>query len=178
MLLFSLRKDIILWLTIYSTTVIAALAVGARAFPISTIRPEHIHGDRVPSLPQLFTHPLIGAYAFTSPEWVLDFHAFHTLLPDLTAASTLLSFYEDVAAKAATTTTSIADRSLFRAGEITLEVRSALGAVPWVEVIAFANWMRENTKRGFTGTYQINFVHRRSGKLLTMSLWVGILRWG
>lgn len=113
-----------------------------------------------------------------SAEWVIDLHAFNTLLPIATAASSLTSFYEDIAEKAATTALHVAERYYLRLGEITLEIRSALGAVPWSAVAAYANWMRENTKRGFTGTYVINFVHKPTGKLLTMKLLIGILRWG
>jgi len=146
---------------------------------VFSVSPKHPQYHRTPTLPALYVPPFVGALCYVpDQEWIVDFHAFQTLLPLSTAAATLLSFYEDIAATAATTTVSTADRYLFRVGQITLEIRSALGAFPLVEVVRFANWMRANTKRGFTGTYQVNFVHRATGKLVTMSLWIGILRWG
>ncbi len=143
------------------------------------ITPAYPPYRRTVAISPLYIPPFVGAlYRVINPDWTIDFHAFHTFLPLSTAAATLLSFYEDIAVTAAITTVSTADRYIFRVGQITLEIRSALGAIPLVEVVAFANWMRENTKRGFTGTYQVNFVHRATGKLMTMSLWIGILRWG
>lgn len=143
------------------------------------ITPAYPPCRSIAGLAPLYVPSFLGAlYCVTNTEWNIDFHAFNTLLPLSTAAATLQSFYEDIAAAAATTTISTAERYMFRVGQITWEVRSALGAIPLMEVVGLANWMREHTKRGFTGTYQVNFVHRGTGKLVTMSLWIGILRWG
>lgn len=172
-------RSAILILLLCSASLIVARDTPNREPADLAITPAHRSYRRTTALSPLYTPSFVGAlYYVINPDWIVDFHAFHTLLPLCTAAATLMSFYEDIAAKAATTAVSTADRYLFRVGQITLEIRSALGALPLVEVVRFANWMRENTKRGFSGTYQMSFVHRETGKLVTMSLWIGILRWG
>ena len=177
MLLFGPSKPPILLSFLYTAIIVAAVL--QQPSPLISASLNHAQYRRIPAFPANFVQPGIGASAYyLSPDWVLDFHAFHTLLPFSTAATALLSFYEEIAAFAATSTSRTAERYLLRVGEITLEVRSGLGALPWADLVAFANWMRENTKRGFTGTYQLNFVHRPTGNMLTMSLWVGVLRWG
>lgn len=141
----------------------------------------HQHDERSISLsrsPSPFRDLPAGFSHGLSDDWIVDLHTFYTLLPWETAASTLQTFYEDVAYLAATTLTSTATRYLIRMGKIDLEVRSQLGDIPWTVVMRFANMMRDLVKRGFTNTYQINFVDRITGKLITMSLWVGTVRWG
>ena len=108
----------------------------------------------------------------------MDFHTFGTLLPLATAASTLQAFYEDIAYLAATTLSSTATRYLIRMGKIDLEIRSQMGDIPWTVVVSFANAMLDITKKGFTNTYQVNFINRATGKLVTMSMWIGTVRWG
>ena len=174
-----IQRTLIVLSAVYNVTFAIIPVIPSRPPSFRTISSDHVKYGRSPQLPVLFMTSMVGAFsAVPFPDWILDFHAFHTFLPQLTAASTLMSFYEEVAAIASTTTSPITDRLFFRTSGITLEIRSALGAVPWAEVIRLANWMRDNTNRGFTGTYQVNFVHRPTGKLLTMSLWIGILRWG
>lgn len=179
MLVAERSRSAVLLLLLYSTILIIAHDTPNRQpADLATTR-THPPYRRITALTPFHIPPFVGALHFViDSDWTVDFHAFHTLLPLSTAAATLLSFYEDIAATAATTTVSTADRYIFRVGQITLEIRSTLSAIPLVEVVGFANWMRENTKRGFTGTYQVNFVHRATGKLVTMSLWIGILRWG
>ena len=123
------------------------------------------------SLPAGFAHSVTDG-------WIVDFHTFYTLLPLATAASSLQAFYEDIAYRAATTRSSTGTRYFYRMGKMDLEIRSQMGDIPWTLVIAFANSMRELVKRGFTNTYQINYINRATGKLLTVSLWVGTVRWG
>lgn len=127
---------------------------------------------------QLFQAPPAGFSHFLGEDWIIDFHIFSTLLPLETAASTLQSFYEDTAYRAATTLSSQSWRYLIRHGQIDLEIRSQMGDIPWTFVIGFANAMLDLSKRGFTNTYQINYVNRITGKLLTISLWIGTVRWG
>lgn len=121
---------------------------------------------------------LPGAAFFVMGDYTVDFHAFNALLPVETAASTLQSFYEDTAYLAATTLSTPAWRYLIRQGKLDLEIRSQEGNIPWMVVATFANIMREMSKKGFTNTYQVNYINRETGKLLTMSLWVGTVRWG
>lgn len=140
------------------------------------------HPERSLSLARALPSPLglhVGFFHDNDDEtFIIDWHIFHTLLPLENAASKLQSFYEDVAFKAATTLMTPSDRYLIRLGAIDLEVRSQVGDIPWTFVIGFANAMRHLATRGFTNTYQINYVHRVTGKLVTMSLWVGTVRWG
>lgn len=119
-----------------------------------------------------------GAAFYISGGYTVDFHAFNTLLPVEIAASTLQSFYEDIAYLAATTLSTPTWRYLIRQGKLDLEIRSQEGNIPWMAVVAFANGMRELSTRGFTNTYQVNYINRETGKLLTMSLWIGTVRWG
>lgn len=119
-----------------------------------------------------------GAAFFVMGGYTVDFHAFNTLLPIETAASTLQSFYEDIAYHAATTSSTPTWRYLIRQGKLDLEIRSQEGNIPWMVVVAFANVMRELSTRGFTNTYQVNYINRETGKFLTISLWIGTVRWG
>ena len=121
---------------------------------------------------------LPGAAFFALGGYTVDFHAFSTLLPVESAASTLQFFYEDIAYLAATTLSPPAWRYLIRQGKMDLEIRSQEGNIPWMVVASFANVMRELSMRGFTNTYQVNYINRETGKLVTMSLWVGTVRWG
>ena len=172
----------LLLLNILSPNDAIAYTTSSQRTSLSFAPSVHIKHSRAlsfPTLPVLFLESKVGSYTyFPSPDWIIDFHAFHTLLPSLSATSTLLTFYAEIIMKATITKDEIAERSLFRLGELTLEIQSALGAVPWSEIIAFATWMQGNTVRGFTGVYQVNFVYRPTGKLVTMSLWAGLLRWG
>ncbi len=62
-------------------------------------------------------------------------------------------------------------------GNIMMEVMAPSGHdIQWNDVQTFAKWMIELTRRGYINTYQINFVHRATGLLLTFSLWVGYTR--
>ena len=132
----------------------------------------------ISSRSSLFSTAPLGFYHFLGDDWITDFHIFGTLLPPTTAAATLQSFYEDVAYLAATTAMAPGRRYLVRVGQIDLEIRSNVGDVPFAVVIAFANSMRELTTRGFTNVYQVNFIKRATGRFLTMSLWIGTVRWG
>ena len=121
--------------------------------------------------------PAGSSYSFDE-EWIIDCHFFNTLLPLETAASKLQAFYEGVAVAAFTTQLAPSDRYLIRLGTIDLEIRSQMGDIPWTYVIGFANAMRELTRMGLTNTYQINYIHRATGRFVTMSLWIGVVRWG
>jgi len=110
-------------------------------------------------------------------DWLVDYHDFTCLLPVSTAAATLQSFYEDLAGYAALTTEPLSERIQIWLGDITLEVSAPIGTnVEWISIQGFAMEMLEMTKRGYTNTYLINFVHRPSGKLVTFSLLVGAIR--
>ena len=58
-----------------------------------------------------------------------------------------------------------------------LEVVSRPGAiVDWILVQQFALDMLRSTKRGYTNTYLINFIHRPTGHMMTFSLYIGLRR--
>ena len=127
--------------------------------------PSPVLRPRATFLPHLF-----------GPDWIIDHHDFTCLLPLSSAAATLQSFYEDVAGYAAIATVPPVERFQFYLGEIWLEVSAPAGCkVDWIIVQRFALDMVAMTKRGYTNTYQTNFVHRPTGKLLTFSLWVGLI---
>ena len=112
-----------------------------------------------------------------SNDWLVDFHDFTCLLPTATAAATMESFYEDVAAYAALTTSIMSNRVEIWLGGIMLEVVGPAGSnLSRRHIQAFAMDMLAMTKRGYTNTYLINYVHRPTGKLLTFSLYVGLVR--
>lgn len=115
--------------------------------------------------------------AFLNADWILDHHDFTCLLPVFSATAEMLDFYENIAAFAASTSMATADCYRMVLGEVTLEAKGPVGVpIPWLVVQAFANYMLDMTKRGYTNTYQINLVNRRTGQLLTFSLWVGYIR--
>ena len=140
--------------------------------------PPTVRSISLPRSPTPFRSFAPGFSHILGDGWIADFHVFATVLPLATAASTLQSFYEDIALHAATTLSSPAARYFIRLGRVDLEIRSQIGDIPWTVVVGFANAMRDLVKMGFTNTYQVNFVNRATGKLLTMSLWVGTVRWG
>lgn len=111
---------------------------------------------------------------FSGEDWIIDHHDFVCLLPIATAAAVLQDFYEHLSGFAAVTNCPPLQSYLFRLGSIELEVMAPQGInIRWAVVQAFALEMLEMTKRGYTNTYQINFVNRTTGKLITFSLWVG-----
>lgn len=112
---------------------------------------------------------------FLGSEWILDHHDFTCLLPIATAAATMQSFYEDIAAFAATTLADHSDCYKLWAGEILLEIVAPKGIlVPWISIQHFALLMLEKVKRGYVNTYQINYVHWPSKMLITFSLYTGM----
>ena len=99
------------------------------------------------------------------------------LLPIATAAAELQSFYEDVASYAALTDIVPLSRCRIFLGEILLEVVGpAETAVSWAIVQAFANEMRMAAIRGYTNTYQMNYINRGTMRMLTFNLYVGYMR--
>lgn len=150
--------------------------------PLAIANLGHLpHPERTLSVARVLPTPWglpAGFYHVSDGNWIIDCHIFHTLLPLETAVSKLQSFYEEVALAAVMTQLTPSDRYLIRLGTIDLEIRSQMGDIPWTFVISFANSMRELSKMGFSNTYQINYINRATGQLLTMSLWIGVVRWG
>lgn len=127
----------------------------------------------LPSLKARVTvHP-----TFLGNDWIIDHHDFTCLLPIASAGADLLDFYEGVAAFAALTNVVPSRSFRISVGNIMLEAMAPAGHdIQWISVQRFANWMVELTRRGYVNTYQINFIHRTTGVLLTFSLWVGYTR--
>ena len=136
------------------------------------------HRDNLTQIPSVTLSRRVALPPFLlNREWIIDHHDFTCLLPLSSAAADLQHFYEEVAAFAAQTSAVPLNIFSLVVGEITLEVRGPSGtAVSWLVVQAFANWLLDMTKRGYTNSYQINFVHRPTGQLLTFSLWFGYKR--
>ena len=112
-----------------------------------------------------------------SPEWIVDHHDFTCMLPISTAAAMMQGFYEDIAALAATTLIPASHYYQLRVGQIMLEITAPPRmVVEWILVQQFALDMLRMTKRGYTNTYQINFIHRPTGSMMTFSLYTGLLR--
>lgn len=110
-------------------------------------------------------------------EWLVDWHDFTSILPVSTAAATLQSFYEDLAGYAALTTEPLSDRMQLWLGNIMLEASAPVGTIlDWISIQGFAMKMLKVTKLGYTNTFLVNFVHRPSGKMVTFSLFVGVIR--
>lgn len=111
------------------------------------------------------------------PEWLVDQHDFTCMLPIGSAAALLQDFYEDLAAYAATTLDPASRGYHIWLGQILLEIVAPAGViVDWTIVQHFALDMLRMTKRGYTNTYQINFIHRPTGMMVTFSLYAGFLR--
>ena len=125
-----------------------------------------------------FLQPRVAFHPFLmGPDWIVDHHDFNCMLPIHTAAAIMQDFYEDLAAFAATTLTPTSCCYHLRLGQLLLEVVAPpRTVVEWILVQHFALTMLRLTKRGYTNTYQINFIHRPTGKLVTFSLYTGILR--
>ena len=109
------------------------------------------------------------------PEWIVDHHDFTCMLPIGTAAAIMQDFYEDLAAYAATTMTPASHGYEIWLGQISLQIVAPPRAiVDWIIVQTFALEMLRMTKRGYTNTYQINFIHRPTGTMVTFSLYTGL----
>ncbi len=112
-----------------------------------------------------------------STDWIVDHHDFTCLLPIASAAAELQDFYESIAAFAASTLRTPSNYYRMVVGDITLEVICpAANVINWIIVQTFANQMLEMTKRGYSNSYQINFVNRSTGRLLTFNLYVAYMR--
>ena len=112
-----------------------------------------------------------------STEWIVDHRDFMCILPIDTAAAVLQNFYEDLAAFAAVTVTPAARGHHIHLGQVMLEIMGPPGfVVGWMTIREFALDMLRLTKRGYTNTYQINFIHRTTGRMITFSLYVGLQR--
>ena len=114
---------------------------------------------------------------FIGPEWFVDHHDFTCMLPIDTAAAIMQDFYEDLAGFAATTSSPTSNAYQLWFGQILLEITAQSNMiVEWGLVQRFALDMLSLTKRGYTNTYQINFIHRPTGRMITFSLYTGLLR--
>lgn len=110
------------------------------------------------------------------PEWIVDHHDFTCMLPIGTAAAVMQDFYEDLAAYSATTLTPASCGYQIWIGQLMLEIRAPPTVIiNWILIQNFALDMLRLTKRGYTNTYQINFIHRPTGMLVTFSLYTGLL---
>ena len=111
------------------------------------------------------------------PEWIIDHHDLTCMLPISTAAAIMQDFYEDLAALAATTLTPPSRGYRIWLGQLLLEVVVPPGViVGWITIQHFALEMLRMTKTGYTNTYQINFIHRPTGMMVTFNLYAGWLR--
>lgn len=132
---------------------------------------SHERPPAVPS-PSLKRRVAFLPYVLTE-DWLVDHHDFVCLLPLSTAAAMLQDFYEHLSGFAAVTNRPPSQSYHFRLGTILLEITAPQGTkIGWAFVQTFSMQMLEMTKRGYTNTYQINFVHRATGKLITFSLWI------
>ena len=135
------------------------------------------HLDVVPLGPSTLLKPRVTFPPYINPEWILDYHDFTCMLPIGTAAAVMQDFYEDLAAYAATTLTPVSCGYQIWLGQLMLEIVAPPNSiVHWNLVQEFALDMLKMTKRGYTNTYQINFVHRPTGRLVTFSLYTGLRR--
>lgn len=114
---------------------------------------------------------------FIAPDWVVDHHDFSCMLPIGTAAAVLQDFYEHIAQFASTTLSPASNDYQLWFGQLMLEIRAQpTMIVEWILVQRFALDMLSLTTRGYTNTYQINFIHMPTGKMITFSLYTGLLR--
>ena len=108
------------------------------------------------------------------PEWIVDHHDFTCMLPISAAAAVMQDFYEDLAAYAATTLTPASRGYHIWLGQLLLEVVAPPGfIVDWIIIQQFALDMLRMTKTGYTNAYQINFIHRPTGMMVTFNLYAG-----
>lgn len=132
----------------------------------------------LPFVPSTLLKPRVTLLPYLmGPEWIVDHHDFACMLPVGSAAAIMQDFYEDVAAYAATTLTSASRGCHICIGQLLLEIVAPPNViVGWRIVQNFALHMLNLTKRGYTNTYQINFIHRPTGMMVTFNLYVGLLR--
>ena len=147
---------------------------GTKQYPVDRHKPLQI------SVAQSTSTSLKRRVAFPPiliGDWIFDHHDFTCLLPISSAATELREFYENVVGFAAITEELPLNHFALSMGEIKLEVIGAAGTViPWIVVQNFANRLLKMTNRGYTNSYQINFIHKITGSLVTFNLYVGYIR--
>ena len=172
---------LILFNTIFSivlSTVVTYKQAGAQRY-------HHLSWPRsldrlgvLPLSPSILLKPRVAIDPYIiGPDWIVDHHDFTCMLPIDTAAALMQSFYEDLARYAATTLSPALPTCRVWLGHILLEIVAPPRVnIDWIIVQNFALDMLRLTKRGYTNTYQINFIHLPTGTMMTFSLFTGLLR--
>lgn len=163
-------------LSIVLCTVVPTQKAGAQHLALRRGRSLNHLGVR-PRGPSTLFKPRVALLPYLmGPEWLVDHHDFTCMLPTSTAAAVMQDFYEDLAAYAATTLAPASPDYRLWLGRILLEIIAPPGIiVEWIVIQQFALDMLRLTKRGYTNTYQINFIHRPTGMMVTFSLYIGLL---
>lgn len=176
MLLSFLSPSAIFLLSLVPCTVISHDQAGTRRLAVRRGGYFERLGAQSLGSPTLKPRVTISPY-FLDSNWVVDHHDFCCMLPIGTAAAVLQDFYEDLAKFAATTLSPASDDYQLWLGQIMLEIRAQpTMIIEWLMVQRFALDMLSLTRRGYTNTYQINFIHSQTQQMITFSLYTGILR--
>lgn len=167
------------------SSIIVSIVLCNNVFSYEQARTRH-HASRrggsvdrfaiIPLNPSIFLRPRVAFLPYLmGPEWIVDHHDFTCIVPIHTAAAVMQDFYEDLAAYAATTLSPTSNYYPLRFGQLVLEIMAPPRVVvEWTLVQHFALQMLKLTKSGYTNTYQINFIHRPTGRMVTFSLYTGI----
>lgn len=134
------------------------------------------HLDVLPLVPSTLLKPRVTFLPYLlGPDWIVDHHDFTCMLPIGSAAAIMQDFYEDLAAYAANTLMTASRGYHIWLGQLQLEIMASPNSiVDWRVIQSFALDMLKLSKRGYTNTYQINFIHRPTGMMVTFSLYVGL----
>ena len=129
----------------------------------------------------VFTHhmaamppPLIRKRLDTYPMangWQLQLGTYASMLPIASAAATLERFYTGVMRRARYPTPEGHFYRL-RSGQLALEFFCRQAPIPWLLVENFARTMAAGTTQGFTGRYEMYYIHIENGLTVAISLYV------
>jgi len=103
--------------------------------------------------------------------WQLELGTYASMLPTGSAAAILERFYNEVVERAIFP---LAESNFYRlrSGQLALEFFCKQAPIPWALVGNFAKIMGAGARQGFTGRYEIYYIHSGRGITVAISLYV------
>jgi len=137
----------------------------ARRASINSLPLQHLNTKQPP-----FIHRRLENYPMAN-GWQLELGTYASMLPTGSAAAILERFYDEVVERAKFP---LGESNFYRlrSGQLALEFFCGQAPIPWLLVRNFAKIMAASTKRGFTGRYEIYYIHIRQGITVAISLYV------
>jgi hypothetical protein len=137
----------------------------ARRATFTSLPTQHLNTKQPPFIyRRLDTHPMPNG-------WQLELGTYASMLPTGSAAAILERFYNEVVERAIFP---LAESNFYRlrSGQLALEFFCKQAPIPWALVGNFAKIMGAGARQGFTGRYEIYYIHSGRGITVAISLYV------